>query len=56
MGNTLFQIQDEAINEYVEKEVKSLEKFYLFPLILSALAIVLFSVFIFQSIGVNGLV
>ncbi len=56
MGNTLFQIQNDSLEDYVEKEVKGLEKYYFFPLVLSALAIVLFSIFVFQQIEVTGIV
>ncbi len=55
MSATLYQIQDESINSSVNKKIKSLDKYSFIPIILSAVTVIIFTLFIFTTIG-DGLI
>ena len=51
INNCLINLQDSAINSYARKEENKIEKYFIIPLVLSAIVIVVVSFFIFSLIG-----
>lgn len=56
MNQTVFRLQEDAVQIGLNIQIKKLENFSMIPLLLSAIMIILFSLFIFQTIGVENLV
>ncbi|CCZ85996.1 unknown [Firmicutes bacterium CAG:631] len=56
MNQTVFRLQEDAVQIGLNIQIKKLESFSMIPLLLSAIIIILFSLFIFQTIGVENLV
>ena len=51
INECIVNLQDTSINKYIIKEAKSIEKYQMVPIILSALALVIISIFVFSIIG-----
>ena len=51
INSCLINLQDNAINSYSQKEENKIEKYFIIPLVLSAIVIVVVSFFIFSLIG-----
>ena len=51
INNTIVNIQDTSITKYIAKEEKSIEKYHMIPIVLSAVALIIVAMFIFKIIG-----
>jgi len=51
INECMMNLQDTSIEIYVTSEKRKIEKYYIFPIILSAIVIIMLSLFIFNSIG-----
>ena len=51
INECMVNLQDNSINSYILKEEKTIEKYYMFPIFLSALIIIVVTVFIFTTLG-----
>ena len=51
INETIVNIQDTSIVKYIKKEEKTIEKFHMIPIILSAGALIIIAMFIFKIIG-----
>ena len=51
INECMVNLQDSSIINYISKEEKKVEKYYMFPIILSAVVIVVVTMYIFSMIG-----
>lgn len=51
INDSIIKIQDTAINNYILKEEKKIERYYFIPIILSALIMLLISYYVFTLLG-----
>lgn len=51
INDSIIKIQDTAINNYIIKEEKKIERYYFIPIILSALIMLLISYYVFTLLG-----
>ena len=51
INESMINLQDNSISNYISKEEKNIERFYMVPILLSALVMVFISLYIFSLIG-----
>lgn len=51
INECMVNLQDTALQSYIRKEEKKIEKFYIFPILLSAVVMILVSFYVFSLIG-----
>lgn len=51
INNTIINIQDTSISKYIAKEEKTIEKYHMIPIALSAFALIIIAMYIFKIIG-----
>ena len=51
INNCIVNLQDTSIKNYIYKEEKKIEKYYMFPIILSAVVMIMVSFYVFSLIG-----
>ena len=51
INDCIVNLQDTSIKNYIYKEVKKIEKYYMFPIILSAVVMIMVSFYVFSLIG-----
>ena len=51
INECMVHLQDTSIKNYIDKEEKKIEKFYMMPIILSAAAMLIISFYVFSLIG-----
>ena len=51
INECMVNFQDTSINNYIKKEEKKVEKYYIFPIIFSAAILILFTFYVFTMIG-----
>lgn len=51
INESMIYLQDTSIKTYIQKEEKRIERYYIFPIILSAIVMILISIYVFSLIG-----